>query len=313
MKKVIIIIACFLLGFQLASAQQEPLFAQYNHNAFLFNPAVAGADEYHEIMFSGRSQWLDFPGGPQTYILSYQGGWKGMGFGAYLFNDRTGPTRRLGGNLAYAYHINLGKDYKLGIGVSGRYVRYEIDVDKITFQDLNDNAIFNAYDGLNKFEASAGIHFYSEQLYVSLAVPNLLETSLDFGTQADTRDPLAKYYRHFYGMAGYKFDKWKVNPEIHALVKMTQTTPIQYEGGVRLHFLEDQLNLGAVYRSPGFISINFGVVFDKMFPINFAFDFATSEFQNYSSGSLELMFGAQLPRKDREQMWLPHVPQPGQE
>lgn len=53
-----------LFGWQ-AEAQQEPLFAQYNNNSYLINPAVAGSKGIHSLQLFHRWQWVAFPGAPK--------------------------------------------------------------------------------------------------------------------------------------------------------------------------------------------------------------------------------------------------------
>src|ERR1035437_10109597 len=53
-------------------AQQLPLYSQYSFNAFLLNPAVAGAEGYTAINLTSREQWLGIEDAPRTYALSLQ-------------------------------------------------------------------------------------------------------------------------------------------------------------------------------------------------------------------------------------------------
>lgn len=58
-----------------------------------------------------------------------------MGVGATLYTDIVGPTRRIGFNSSYAYHIKLNETYKLGLGVSAGILQWAIDGSKITLHD----------------------------------------------------------------------------------------------------------------------------------------------------------------------------------
>lgn len=60
MKNFIIICIGFLFLCHEANAQQDPLFAQYNSNAFLINPAVAGSKGNHSFSLFHRWQWVRF-------------------------------------------------------------------------------------------------------------------------------------------------------------------------------------------------------------------------------------------------------------
>lgn len=297
MKKLLIFSILIFLS-SIGFAQQEPLFANYRQTGVLFNPAIGGSEKNHEIRLFHRWQWLKFPGAPQTYGLSYSGGKKRIGIGSYIFMDITGPTRRWGGQLSYAYHLPLGETYKLGIGLGGRFVRYEVRTNSIAFQELNDEAVMKAEEGDNTGEAIAGLHFYSDRLYVSGALVNAIQTKLDFGQPVQGLDPYGRFYRHLIAMAGYKIDAKSVQIEPSLLLRMTFNTPPQVEGGIMFYFEQEQLGLGIAYRTPGFISFGFKATFDDKFPLYFAFDLATTQFKQYAGGSMETMIGANLMRKE---------------
>jgi type IX secretion system PorP/SprF family membrane protein len=55
-------------------AQQRMQYSQYLLNAFLINPAVAGAEQYGELRTGYSHQWAGFKGAPRAGYLSYQQG-----------------------------------------------------------------------------------------------------------------------------------------------------------------------------------------------------------------------------------------------
>ncbi len=298
MKNIVIVCLSFFFISTLYG-QQEPLVSQYTMNGNLYNPAIVGSSKYHEIRSLNHFQWVGFGFGPETNTLSYNGGFNRLGLGGAFVYDVTGPTSRIGGKLAISYHIPFSEKVKLSIGAEGRYTKYDVRVETIKFVEPNDNAILNGDEDVSTGEAGIGAYFYSEKLRIGFSATNLLQSKLDFGTNADSRLPVAQYYRHYFLNAGYRFDFDKFSFEPTALVKMTASTPIQYQALLQLHFLEnDQLTIGAGYRSPGFVSLVLKTVFDKQFPIVISFDVATSKFQNYSLYSYEFSLGADFLRSE---------------
>jgi type IX secretion system PorP/SprF family membrane protein len=290
-----IIIALFLcFGFSL-SAQQEPLFTQYYNLGFAINPAVAGSMTGHQLRLFHRWQWVTFPGAPLTYGMTYTARIKGVhGIGAMLYSDRTGPTSRIGAKLAYAFHIPIGQN-RLSLGLAGRYQNNRIKTDIIRFIQDGDPAVANGNQGVNTFDAEFGAYFYNKKFYAGIAAPNLIQTKMDFGVNADARSEIAKLYRHYFAYAGYRFDLGKIALEPSVMVKYVVGTPVQVDAGLRLHFLDDQLSVGAAWRSPQFMSFYFRALIDRKFPITFSFDIATTRFQNYSLGSNEVILGWNIP------------------
>lgn len=293
------IIALFLLLQSTAvQAQQEPLFAQYGSNAFLINPAVAGSRGIHSFNAFHRWQWVSFPGAPQTFGLNYQGMIGDVhGVGALLFSDITGPSVRMGFKGAYAFHIPIGDEMRLSIGAAGRLVRNSVRTGMITFVDDNDAAVANAVNPVWGGDAEFGVYFYARNFFAGFSAPNLIQTKIDFGSNAAGRDPVGHGYRHYFLNAGYKFflEEQKMMIEPSVMVKYVQGPYPQIDAGLRATFLNDQLGVGVFYRSPGFLSFQTRFVFDNQIPLLLSFDVATNYFQNYSIGATEVMIGYDLP------------------
>ncbi len=97
--------------------QQLPQFSQYIFNGLHINPGYAGYKGEPYIQSTYRSQWMDFPGAPETFTvtadLSANEGT--MGFGVSLMSDNLGPARTTSGLLTYAYRIQVGRESFLGM------------------------------------------------------------------------------------------------------------------------------------------------------------------------------------------------------
>ncbi len=301
MKKIyLIVLLCIATAS--AYAQQEPLFAQYFKNPMLYNAGACGATQQAELRIYHRWQWVSFPGSPVTFGINYQSGYKRSGFGADLHMDKTGPSQHFGGQLSYAYHIPISKQSRLALGITGRFLRYEIDTRSIHFNDPTDVIASAGVIGRNRGEASAGLYYYTPRVQIGLASTNLLQTSLDIIPEANNVDK-ARYYRHFWAMAKAQLGKGPISYEPNVLLKFTGQTPLQYEAGMRLQFKEHDFGFGVGYRgadprSPGFITFNFNTLFDKQFPILIGVDIATGKFGDYSGFSYEMMLGADFMRND---------------
>lgn len=301
MRKLILLSLGFVLMAINAQAQQEPLFAQYTSNAFLINPAVAGSKGNHSISLFHRWQWVSFPGAPMTYGLTYQGNIKDLhGIGALIFGDITGPTRRWGGKVSYAFHIPLAdRKYRLSIGVGGRLVRNEIRANAIRFLEANDQAVANMQDGAWGGDAEFGLYFYAKNFYVGFSMPNLIQTKINFGNDTGLRDPMGHTYRHYFLTGGYKFSfpEKGISVEPSIMLKYVQGAGPQIDAGVKVGVLHDQIIFGLFYRSPSFLSFQAQILFDKKIPLLLGFDVALSNFQKYSVGATEVMIGYEFPSK----------------
>ena len=109
MKKLIIILLA-VCSMQIAQAQDNLIFNQYQVNPVLLNPAAAGFEEYHQVIMNLRNQWTGFPGAPRSYGVTYSGpvGNK-IGLGAGLLSDNVGPISQIKFKLMYAFHYDINK------------------------------------------------------------------------------------------------------------------------------------------------------------------------------------------------------------
>lgn len=230
-----------------------------------------------------------------TAGITYQGLLKKKhGLGAAIYYDQTGPTSNWGGKLSYAFHIPI-KDMRLSIGLAGRFQQNMVNTRELDLINPNDNALQRNIATFG--DAEAGIMFYGEKFYFGASAPNLLQAKFDLGISPN-RTPIAQQYRHFFIYGGYRFNIGKTVLEPSVAGKWVQGSPFQVDGGLRLHFLKNQMSTGLTYRSPGFLSFFFRVVIDKQFPLLLSFDIATTRFQNFSFGSSEVMFGYDWPRRE---------------
>ena len=259
MRKNLLIITFGLLTCIQGIGQQEPLYAQYRTQAFLINPAIAGSGEQAEIRLSYRGQWIRFPGAPQTFAVSMQGvidPKNALGFLA--FNDRLGPSTRNGLQLSYAFHIpigDLGDRFSMGLGLKA--VQYRFDVDRVYFQDPNDQTVLEAATPYFAGDVALGFYYYNQNFYLGFSSPNLIQA--DGGNNSTSQQLLSRLYRHYFAFMGYKFRYESLTLEPSVLLKKVDYTPFQVEGTVRFHFLYDRIMVGAGYRSDWMASLMFGI------------------------------------------------------
>ena len=124
-----------------AGAQQIFAISQYMQNNFIYNPAAAGASDNPSVGALYRKMWSGIDGGPQTTILYGDTYFekKRTGLSVFVYDDKTGPTDRTGGQVNLSYSINLGNDKsrRLMFGLGGSFMQYKIDKLYLS-QDIND-------------------------------------------------------------------------------------------------------------------------------------------------------------------------------
>lgn len=294
MMKKIIYIAFFILVGVSVKAQQLPHFTQYLINDYVINPAIGGSRGYHEIKSNHRYQWVGIPDAPRTYMLSYNAPTLSgkVGYGGYVFSDIVGPTRRTGFDLSYSYHLKITEKTKLSLAVFGGMLQFKMDGQRVNVREFNDLGVFS------KIYPSAGFafYYYGDKFFFGGAFPQLLPNSVKF---LDPNSRLSKLITHAYISGGYKFninDNYAIQPSV--LLKFVSPVPIQADLSLRALY-KDLIWIGGSFRPKEGISGVVGYNIQDNISIGYSYDYATSNLQNYSSGSHEIMLGLKVKRKQK--------------
>lgn len=278
------------------SAQQMPQLSQRIINEMIFNPAAVGTKAEPEIMLQHRSQWLGFDNSPMTQTISYNGKLMDyMGLGGYITNDITGPTRRLGFNLTYAYQIKTD-NFNISLGIAGTVMQYGIDGRNISLYDKDDPSIQeNVSDRAWKPDASFGTYLYNDKLYAGISIMQLIPSKVKlYNGSFNGEIPLVN---HFYIMSGYHVDideEFVLTPSF--MFNSTFSSPSQFDINVRVDYQKKVF--GAIsYRLNDAVVLFAGICIKQQFKIAYSYDIVTSRLRNYNSGSHEFILSFNIPGK----------------
>jgi type IX secretion system PorP/SprF family membrane protein len=203
----------------------------------MHNPAASGAKKHAEIGGMFRTQWSNIPGAPQTALVyaNTRIGKGKVGLGGYLYNDVTGPTKRNGIALSYAYHIPMANEGDFSLGIEGRLQQWSFDRARLAASLGTNDAVIKGDDQKIKGDAGFGLAYTTPKLQLGVSVSQLIQSKLDFYTGTGTVNEEAMQYRHFYAYGNYNYDidaNTRITP--HALVVMVPHAPTEFQGGVRI-------------------------------------------------------------------------------
>lgn len=290
MKKTAFILQ-LIFAAALCNAQQLPQFSQYMFNQYAFNPAYAGVPDSWEAVSNNRYQWLGITDAPRTFTLSAQGPLRkeNMGLGGYLYTDNVGPTRRLGFQTSYAYHIQLSDQVKLSFGLSFGFNQWMLDADKVTAYHPGDFYFSNGLLKTTDLDGRFGLYLYHPDWYVGASVEQMLHNKITF---LETQISSESYMEdHFYVHGGYTFhlsEDWDLEPS--TLLKIGLPAPLKLDVNVRTIY-KDAVWLGFGYRTNDAATAMVGYCYKNQLRIGYSFDFTTTDLRNYNSGTHELMLG----------------------
>jgi type IX secretion system PorP/SprF family membrane protein len=282
-----------------ASAQQEPQFTQFMYDRLSINPAFAGTQDAICATMLGRQQWSGFSGQPSTGLLNINGPIESIrsGIGMSVYYDEIGPLSSTAVRLSYAYHLKLSGATKLSLGaavgimnstVMPDWVAYNYSSDGISQgigTGTGDRAIPQFRENATALDASFGAYVYNPKWYAGVSAIHLPGGNLE---------PLnVRLARHYYFMAGYNFE---ITPQIvvtpHVLAK-TDLASAQFDANATVMY-DNTFWVGLSYRLQDAIAPMAGYQYQmpngkSTLRIGYSYDFTTSQLNNYSSGSHELM------------------------
>jgi type IX secretion system PorP/SprF family membrane protein len=323
LKKIITIFALFITfnGF----AQQKPQYTQYIFNQYLLNPALSGIENYLDFKAGYRKQWSGITDAPQTsfvsanwalgdnqlwsnaltsfpeqtgdpmdrnYMQNYMSSPSHHGMGVTAVLDKTGPIKRLDANVTYAYHLQLSNNFNLSAGVAAGISSISLDVNSLTFDTPIDPIMNRALINQLKPDLSIGLWLYGARMFAGLSVQQILPQKLSF--TGDNNYNLGKEVPHYFATAGYKFF---VDDEISAIpsvmVKYVSPAPVSFDLNMKLAF-KDKIWLGGSYRKDDSFAAMAGFNIGKMVNLTYSYDFTTSQLNQVSNGSHEIVLGILL-------------------
>jgi type IX secretion system PorP/SprF family membrane protein len=312
-KSVLTLWTC-LFWVLIGEAQQVPQYSQYTFNGLHINPAYAGYKIDPFIQATYRSQFMAFPGAPETFSISADMASpdERMGFGASLLSDRLGATKIQGVLLTYSYKIMISDNAYLGMGVSAGTSEYVLDGNLLMPDDVSDMTI--PMERINMFtpNLNAGLFFYSERFFTGLSVFNLVgQRNLENQDLA-----LAVHNYHYFLQVGGILplsSETAFKPSI--LIREDFSGPTSIDVNAMFLFY-DQFWLGTSYRSSigdssptamippnrrKAIAVLFDLFLTPSLRFGYAYDFNLNSQNNFRNNSHEISLGYYLGTKTLSQ------------
>jgi type IX secretion system PorP/SprF family membrane protein len=270
------------------------------YNTININPGYAGSREAMSVFAMHRTQWVGLDGAPITNTASVNTPINGsnVGLGVSIINDRIGPSDENNIAIDFSYSINTSDRYKLSFGLKASANLLNIDFNKLSQYDQNDYAFQTNID--NKFSPNIGVGFYlhSDNTYVGLSAPYLLETKhFDRYAATGANSHVAKENINLYLIAGHVLDlSYNVKFKPSLLTKYVQGAPLQVDLSTNFMF-NDKFVAGLAYRWSAAVSAMVGFQASDSWFIGYGYDLETTRLSNYNSGSHEIFLRYELFNK----------------
>ncbi len=281
-------------------AQQDSQFTQYMYNTININPAYAGTRDVMSVFALHRTQWGGLDGAPITNTASINTPIKGsnVGLGLSIINDRIGPSEENNIAVDFSYSVSTSDTYKLSFGLKATANLLNIDFAKLNQHFPGDQAFEANVDNKLSPNIGAGVYLHSDNSYIGLSAPNMLETKhFDKYANIGANSHVAIEKIHYYFIAGHVFDldeSVKFKPSM--LVKMVKGTPLQVDLSGNF-LINEKFTAGVAYRLNAAVSALVGFQASDSWFIGYGYDMDTSKLANYNSGTHELFLRFEMFKK----------------
>lgn len=272
-------------------AQQDAQYTQYMYNTVSVNPGYAGSRGHLSIAALYRNQWLGLDGAPETQTLNVHTplGYRGVGLGLSVVNDKIGPTSETYFDVDFSYTIQTSFDGKLSFGLKASAHMLDIRYSELDEFEI-DPQLQAQQDIRNKFSPNigAGVYYHTDRFYAGASVPRLLETTHFDQASVST----AKERINWYMITGYV---WDINPFLKfkptVLGKMVQGAPLQVDLSANF-MLNEKFVGGIAYRWDAAFSGLVGFRLSDEIFLGLAYDREITDLgaATFNDGSFEVIF-----------------------
>jgi len=254
----------------------------------LINPAYVGSTKKTEInVISYKDQFSGVHNGPQTQSVAVQGSFNDkVGVGLEIVSDRVFIQKETNIFANFSYKLSFGekKDLYLGLKAGGSF--FNVDFNKLQTEDT-----YNQSQGrLSKFNPNFGLGAYykADKYFVSLSAPRILNAERYEEVAGGRAQEATDATLVMFG-GGYYYDLNENIQLIPALMtRYIDGAPFGLDFNASARFY-NKFELGGSYRLNDSMSVMASFELAEMLDLGFAYDFATSDIKEQTSGGPEFL------------------------
>tara|TARA_B100001057_G_C22811938_1_gene935771 strand:- start:646 stop:1554 length:909 start_codon:yes stop_codon:yes gene_type:complete len=215
---------------KLILGQQRSHLLFFKDNLIHFNPAHAGVDE-SKIQIGSRSQWLGIKNAPRVNSLRYiSAKKKNVTWGYNIETDRVFIENKNSISADYSYHLKLGDQKTIYLGMRVGVYSYNFDVDELVRVTNEPNEMLEAVRGYVGNIIGVGL-YYSDvrekvEHFFSYSIPNIVSLRRFKAENGITTEVTDRIHQYFVGGSVIKMGENSLIP--HFLVRQVKHAPVLY-------------------------------------------------------------------------------------
>lgn len=292
MKKSLLTILAVLCAI-VVFGQQRPITSTYLYNGLLLNPAYAGSLNLFSATLTHRDQWVNIDGAPSTQALTVHNSFQDnrVGIGLNVVRDRIGVHEDIGVFASYAYKIHFAHGI-LSMGLQGGFNSRQSDFSELNILNPNDPLLTGQVSRMTP-NFGTGVYYANPKVFFGVSVPYLLTPSI-FTVDEISISSVGKADRFYYINGGgvIPLSRFVIfNPSF--LVRVQDRAPLGYDLTAQFIF-DEVIFAGISYRSQDSFVFLTQMVLNENFRIGYAYDTVTSDLNQFSPGSHEIMLNYRI-------------------
>ena len=314
----VFLIICTMMASGVVKAQ-DPQFTQFYANQVLLNPAFTGAAQGPRLAMNYRRQWSSIPGYFKTFAAAYDQpvmfGKTRHGLGISFMADQAGEGNltKLDVLLNYSYHLPIGDNGVLRLGLSAGIQQSSIDFFRLRWSDqinptsgfTNATSEVGGQSRINE-DVNAGAVYYNKYVWVGGGISHITEPRQKF-ISGSPDDKLPMRITAFGGIQIPMSEGKTFSP---AIMFRKQGPFTQVDAGA--YFNLDPIIFGLWYRNKdavaGLVGLKKGIL-----SFGYSYDYTISKLGNRATGgshelSLILEFERTPKSKKKKHKGLPPCP-----
>ncbi len=240
-----------------------------------------------------------------AYWQDYQRPENHTGVGFAVINDHTGPLNTINAYGSIAYHLGISPKTNLSLGLSAGFSQVSLDASKLNWtggSSTDPNNWDPAVQGsgvLNTIhpDISAGLWLYSKDYFVGLAAQQIVPVKVIYTTKTNTVSSTGELVPHMFLSAGYRFtagEDFTILPSTQ--IRYINPLPVGVDLNVKVQY-QDIFWAGATYRVQDGFAGMLGLNINGIMTIGYSYDYTTSELNQVSHGSHEIVLGFLINNK----------------
>jgi type IX secretion system PorP/SprF family membrane protein len=282
----LLLISCLSVAALGSNAQQRPMQSLYMFDPLLVNPAYAGNHVQLSATSIFRNQWVNLDGAPKTLTATVHSGFfkSKMGLGIIATNDKIGIHNDNSLYGVYSYKIKVHRDGVLSFGVQAGFNNLKSDYTRLNLKAVNDPNLAGVHNRFNP-NVGAGIYYRAKDVWAGFSVPQLME-AMGFNGETPALAAQQRYYYLTGGLNKKVSEHFRVLSSV--MLRMQENAPMSFDINA-MGVIYEVVGLGASYRLTEGIVAMFELQINENFHVGYGYDYTTSELNNFSNGSHEIM------------------------